>query len=99
MQAFCRETGLSPDELTFEWEGTTKSQHSAMLSSVEDGFLSTLSNSRGVLRENRPRIPHIEEERQKWVREYGEDLAGLVEKMVVKDLPDYEYLRQYRLKA
>lgn len=70
-----------------------------MLSSVEEGFLSTLSSSRGVLKENRPRNPHIEEERPKWVREYGEQLAASVEKMVVKDLPDYEYLSQYRLKA
>jgi len=99
LQAFCKETGLNPEELAFEWEGTDKSQHSAMLTSVETGFLSTISSSCGILADNRPYKPHISEEKQKWVQEYGNELAIVVEEMVMKDLPDYEYLSQYRLKA
>ncbi|OOQ89072.1 hypothetical protein PEBR_10511 [Penicillium brasilianum] len=108
---FCDHTGLDKECLQFEWCGNDykKSQSWAAPDEVANAaeldmhlraasiMLSTLEASKGIVKDKAPEKIDIAAEAAKWKVEFGEEIAGLVEKAVRDSMPDYEYLKARRL--
>ncbi|KAK4108062.1 hypothetical protein N656DRAFT_784598 [Canariomyces notabilis] len=60
---------------------------------------STLVASKGIIKDKAPAAVDIDAEVEKWKAEFGPEAAGLIEKTVRDAMPDYEYLREFRLKV
>lgn len=109
----CDQTGLDKECLQFEWNGNDhkKSQNWASPDEVANAeelamhrraatvMLSTLEASHGIVKDKAPEIIDIAAEVTKWKAEFGEEIAGLIEKAVWDSMPDYEYLKARRLTA
>lgn len=93
VRLLCEQTGLDPDAVVYEWEERT----------VEDPlmsrFLSTLANSKGIVKGLDAKGKTIESEMEKWVREWGAEDAEEMARLVRSAMPDYEYLYSRRTKA
>jgi hypothetical protein len=59
----------------------------------------TLRASKGIIKEKAPATVDIDVEAEKWKEEFGPEAAAMVEKAVRDAMPDYEYLKERRLKA
>lgn len=106
----CDRTGLDKECLQFEWKGDDhkKSQNWASADEVANAgeldmhrraatiMLSTLESSKGLVKEKAPENIDIAAEAAKWKAEFGEGMAGLIEKAVWDSMPDYEYLKARR---
>ncbi|EDU48928.1 hypothetical protein PtrEW4_009673 [Pyrenophora tritici-repentis] len=92
VRKLCRQTGLDPDAVAYEWETRV----------VEDfrisRFLSTINNSRGILPGFAAEGLDMEEEKEKWRKEFGEKDAGEIAKRVDESMGDYLYLWERRTK-
>lgn len=109
----CDQTGLDKESLQFEWHGNDhkKSQNWAAPTEVANEeelamhrraasiMLSTLEASNGIVLDKAPDHVDIAAEAAKWKAEFGEEVAGLIEKAVWDSMPDYEYLKARRLTA
>lgn len=87
---------MEPVDCIFQWERMTEEaqeQLPGMLRYVQ----STLLNSEGVIREKAANDLNAEEEKLKWIAEFGDD-AGLIQELVDLALPHYEYMYARRLK-
>ncbi|KAL4892685.1 hypothetical protein BDV59DRAFT_179501 [Aspergillus ambiguus] len=62
-------------------------------------MLGSLTASSGLLKEKAPENVDIAAEVSKWNEEFGEEAARFVEKAVLAAMPDYEYLKERRLRA
>lgn len=91
---YCELVGLDPGKVRFQWNNQTK--HSNVIEAV---MKATLDHSSGLLPEKTPAIIDISAEADTWVDEFGEEVGGLIEKLVRDAMPDYEFLRERRLKV
>jgi hypothetical protein len=62
-------------------------------------MLSTLVASKGLVKDKAPATVDIKAEAAKWKEEFGEEVAGVIEKAVWDAMPDYEYLRERRVQG
>lgn len=105
----CENTGLDPNSLKFEWgtKGGNESQKSASNVESFEGhrsgpaaiMLSTLQNSSKPNKALTPAFDDIDiaAEAVKWKTEFGDEIAGIIEKAVRDSMEDYEYLRARRI--
>ncbi|KAK4126540.1 hypothetical protein N657DRAFT_568085 [Parathielavia appendiculata] len=109
---FCEATGLDKSVVQFEWGCATAGSGSESESVVKkwgsEGsldekaariMLSTLEASKGIVKDKAPASVDVRAEAVKWRAEFGEEAAGLIEKAVWAAMPDYEYLRERRVRA
>lgn len=82
----------------YEWE-TKTSEDLVDLNPSQKIFMGTLSGSSGVLEGKDSRNLDLAAERQKWVAEFGVELADLLASCVENAMSEYEYLWEGRLKA
>ncbi|PYH97345.1 hypothetical protein BO71DRAFT_468253 [Aspergillus ellipticus CBS 707.79] len=71
-------------------------EHMAIWEKSMKIMTSTLDGSEGVMKEKEPGVVDIVEEAKKWRVEFGDRMAGVVEKAVWDAMPDYEYLQAQR---
>lgn len=108
----CQQTGLDQSVLQFEWGGKDEKKKSESWASSEPGvdqqqrdmhrraasiMLSTLEDSKGIVKDKAPTSIDIDAEAAKWKVEFGEEVAQLIEKCVRDSMPDYEYLKARRI--
>ncbi|KAJ5272518.1 hypothetical protein N7478_007643 [Penicillium angulare] len=108
---FCKQAGMDPDALQFEWkcqaddpdysasaekitEASTKSGLDESHLRAANIMLNTLSHSSGLIKD---RTVNISTEMVKWKAEFGDDVAGRIERAVWDSMPDYEYLKARRV--
>ncbi|KAJ6007548.1 hypothetical protein N7540_011524 [Penicillium herquei] len=110
---FCKNIGLDPTVLQFEWDAQQNAQSWASDKAkgsagndMEGGqiraaniMLSTLTHSSGVVKDKTPINVDIDAELVKWKNEFGDEIAKSIETSVAESMPDYEYLKARRLLA
>ncbi|KAJ9492919.1 hypothetical protein VN97_g258 [Penicillium thymicola] len=103
---FCEKVGLDTASMQFEWNGSTNVSEnwtSGVDTQVEMGkiaasiMLSTLEESRGVVKGKAPISVDIDAEVPKWRVEFGDEITELLEKATRDSMPDYEYLKASRI--
>ncbi|OAL18133.1 hypothetical protein AYO22_10910 [Fonsecaea multimorphosa] len=98
MKRYCQIVGLDPDRCQFEWESATAEEQQS-LHAFERRMKSSLLSSTGLIKEGKTAVGlDIEREAQKWKDEFGEEEAEKLRSWVEDAMPDYEYLRERRLK-
>ncbi|KAK4099686.1 hypothetical protein N658DRAFT_429359 [Parathielavia hyrcaniae] len=108
---FCEAAGLDKGAVQVEWgsaAGSSGANGPAVKNWGSEGsadekaariMLSTLEASRGIVKDKAPSSVDIAAEAVKWRAEFGEEAAGMIERAVWAAMPDYEYLRERRLRA
>jgi hypothetical protein len=112
---FCEAVGMEKGAVRFEWEeerlGEKEEVKEAEGEDSEEKrwdpagqeaakiMLSTLVASKGLVKGKAPATVDIKAEAVKWREEFGEEVAGVIEKAVWDAMPDYEYLRERRVQA
>ncbi|KAK0609449.1 hypothetical protein B0T14DRAFT_608214 [Immersiella caudata] len=108
---FCEMTGLDRDRVQFKWGGEEGGRFPRGEKRGEEAGISgrgvvfkaarmmpeTWRVARGIITEKAPREVDIEAEVGKWKREFGEEVAALLERVVGETMEDYLYLRERRL--
>lgn len=105
---FCEATGLDTNAVRFEWseendanklEGWVSNDPSNTHHKAARIMLSTLEASKGVVKDKTPATVDIKAEAEKWKAEFGDEIAGCIEKAVWDAMPDYEYLKERRVRC
>ena len=107
---FCEAAGLDTDAIRFDWsdeDGGKESETAKRSNGLMDSdmhqkasriMLSTLEPSKGIVKNKAPATVDIKAEAEKWRKEFGSEVAGLIEKAVWDAMPDYEYLKERRVR-
>lgn len=97
---FSKLVGLDPTKLQFEWEPVAdKASESVLSSDGEKRLLSTLRESSGIVLDKVSTKINIDTEAMKWRIEFGDEMGRRMERAVRKAMPDYEYMKERRLRA
>lgn len=110
---FCERAGLDTGSMQFEWKGNEKKSDTwtpdragvdnpaelARQKNAASIMLSTLEGSTGIDKGKAPVDIDIDAEAAKWKVEFGDEVAGLLEKATRDAMPDYEYLKAKRVTA
>jgi hypothetical protein len=86
VRQLCTETNLDPDAVQYEWE----EKHEPDV--LKASFLSTINQSKGILKGLDARDLDIEIEKTKWKAEFGDRIGEEMAEFVYKAMPDYEYM-------
>ncbi|EEP76277.1 predicted protein [Uncinocarpus reesii 1704] len=89
--------GLDRDSLLFTWGEATVETNGSLSDRVKR-MTSTLSASTGVIQTKIAGDLDIDVEARKWREEFGEEVGMHMERWVRAAMPDYEYLREQRLR-
>lgn len=89
----CVAAGLDPDAVRYEWNTAV------IKDPLKARFLSTLSNSTGIVAGTEARGLEIETESVKWKEEFGEEEGEKLTHFVREAMPDYEFLWNRRVGA
>lgn len=108
----CEQTGLDKSVLQFEWNDQDAEKKSSQWAApspdasaqeqdlhrrVASIMLSTIEGSTGILKDKSPSNIDIGAETEKWIAEFGEEVARFIEKAVWDAMSDYEYLKARRI--
>lgn len=105
---FCEAAGLDTNAVQFEWDGENDRKKSENWVSSDPNnmhqkaariMLSSLEASKGIVKDKAPATVDIEAEAEKWRGEFGDEAAGLIERAVWDAMPDYEYLKERRVRG
>jgi hypothetical protein len=96
LDKYTRAVGLDPDVIAFEWDATSKQKLDEM-NVYEKRLLDTISASTKIVPGKTAKGLVLEEEKGKWVEEFGVELGSLLAAWVEEALPDYERMRRARL--
>lgn len=110
---FCKKTGLDKSVLQFEWSDKRddKNSHGWADSTGHESdenqkdfhrtgssiMLSTLRDSKGIVKDKAPMTIDIDVEAAKWKVEFGEEMGQAIEQRVRDSMLDYEYLKARRI--
>ncbi len=96
VQKLCATAGLDPKYLRYKWDVTPVAER--MRSRVGQHFHRALDESSGIkVPETRDCEIDLEEERRKFVEEFGENVGGTLAGYMDSAMGDYWYLRRFRL--
>lgn len=90
---FCKQLQIDPQYLQTSWDMMPEEQRAKQGLLVET-FLSTIQNSTGIIKSEEV---DMDKEKEKLLGEFGDDVGGMLIGFVEKAMPDYLYLREYRL--
>ncbi|WEW58124.1 hypothetical protein PRK78_003591 [Emydomyces testavorans] len=91
--------GLDRDRLQFTWGETKVETHGDLFGKRAERMLDTLPSSNGIIKEKAAVNLDIDVEAKKWREEFGERMGQTMEGWVRAAMPDYEYLKERKLKA
>jgi len=91
--------GLDPTKLRFSWGLNTQRRNTRNVGSeaASKRFLSTLSESTGIVKGKTSVGLDIDEEAKKWKVEFGDGLGSRLEEAVKAAMLDYLYMKERRL--
>ncbi|KAL0569869.1 hypothetical protein V5O48_012088 [Marasmius crinis-equi] len=93
MKKLCEALDLDEEHISYSWD-----RPGWATSKLDQAFAGTFSGSTGVIPDAKfDRALDTREEMQRWVEEWDEATARMLEEMVNAAIPDYEYLVQYSL--
>ena len=100
----CTLMGLDTTKLQFNWERMPEEERERMAkvaTPVVARFMSTIWASEGIDKSKTPRSEYVnvDAEAVKWREEFGEADGCRLEKWVRSALPDYEFMRQKKLRT
>ncbi|KAK1217549.1 hypothetical protein PQX77_019794 [Marasmius sp. AFHP31] len=89
MKTLCERLGLNEDGIQYNWE--SKEDHG--WGKVWDAYYEGIQNSTGVVQTKETLTPPVlNEEVEKWKKEWNPEVAGKLKEMVVSAMDDYDYL-------
>jgi hypothetical protein len=91
VRQLCIATGLDPDAVQYEWE------EKIIDDPHKKRFLSTISQSKGIIPGLASRGLDFETEKEKWSKEWNEEVAEGLAKHVADAMPDYKYMLSQRM--
>lgn len=91
--------GMSTEALRFTWTAASKEDLSTMKKDVVGQMYMTLASSEGIQKDKVAAGLSLAREVPKWKDEFGAEAASALEGWVKAALPDYEYLRDRKLKS
>ncbi|KIW34200.1 uncharacterized protein PV07_00993 [Cladophialophora immunda] len=97
IKRYCQIVRLDPDRCQFEWESATAEEQQS-LHAVERRMKSSLLSSTGLIKGKTAVGLDLEREAQEWKDEFGEEEARKLLSWVKDAMPDYEFLRERRLR-
>ncbi|KAJ6155751.1 hypothetical protein N7470_006317 [Penicillium chermesinum] len=109
VQKLCAQTGLDPASVQFEWGSADIKKAELWAPGAEcdaeqqkhikaaNIMLSTLQSSSTPNKALAPETIDIAAEAVKWRAEFGDEIAGVIEKAVHDSMDDYEYLKARKL--
>lgn len=95
---YCEKLDLDPEKLRFTWDQVSSEELSEM-NSTHMVMRSTVLHSTGVIKDRTASGLDISNEAEKWKGEFGVAAAEHIEKLVREAMPDYEFLRERRLRV
>lgn len=97
----CEIIGLDESQLQFEWKTESKNRYAAddPMSIAAVRMLSTLSASKGIMKDKLAGNIDLDVEAKKWKEEFGEEDGAMVESRVRGAMPDYEYMMARKLQV
>ncbi|KAF2690735.1 hypothetical protein K458DRAFT_412079 [Lentithecium fluviatile CBS 122367] len=98
VEKYAQAIGLDKSLLRWKWPVVTPQeveQNGMIMARMKD----TLMNSQGIVKGKSSEGLDVEVEKEKWMKEFGEDLGGKLCLLVDKAMEDYEWLRERRLRA
>jgi hypothetical protein len=93
VRKLCMQTGMNPDAVQYEWEQRTCDDP------LVARFLSTINASKGILPGLAAKGLDLEREKEKWVKEFGEEDGEDLAQSVRDAMPDYEFLVARRTRS
>jgi hypothetical protein len=96
---FCRLVGLDTTKLSFTWMAASEDDLEKMPHTNSKRMQSTLLASTGIMSDKISTNININEEAKKWRQEFNGPEAEELERLVRAAMPDYEYLKERRMKA
>ena len=96
LQKLCAAAGFDPKYVRNKWDVTPVAERKQ--GRITEVFLGALYDSSGIkMLETRDCEINLEEERRKFVEEFGEDVGGTLADYMDQAMGDYWYLRRFRL--
>ncbi|KAJ8095130.1 hypothetical protein AAF712_006883 [Marasmius tenuissimus] len=93
MKKVCEKLGLDESNVKYEWESKDVNLPKTM-----DAFTGKVNRSTGVIQDAMYDKPvDIDEQKKKWEKTWGQEVANRMEELVRDAMKDYEYLLQYSL--
>jgi hypothetical protein len=96
---FAELVGLDPTKLRRQWSPATEKDLEQLPQKIARRMRDTLLASNGIMKEKAAVAIDIDVEAKKWREEFGDDVGKLIEGLVRKAMPDYEFLRSKRLRS
>ena len=98
MPRLCSHCGLDAAYLQTKWEMVSDEER-VRQGKMDASFMKTMHNSTGVIRSQKRDFEiDLEEERGKWVHEFGAEVAAALYRQVQEAMPDYVHLRSLRMR-
>ncbi|KAF9261051.1 hypothetical protein L218DRAFT_871189 [Marasmius fiardii PR-910] len=94
MKKLCVLLGIDDTRLRYTWD-PPRLEHKC--TKLGQAFLDEFSRSTGFFSNPRVKEVNLEDEVESWAKEWDEDTAKILEKKVVAQMEDYEYLLQFSL--
>ncbi|KAF2117461.1 hypothetical protein BDV96DRAFT_644877 [Lophiotrema nucula] len=98
LEKYTRAVGLDPNVVEFQWSAAPKREVEEM-NIYEKRLLDTISASTGIVPGKTANGLVLEDEKIKWMTEFGKDLGAKLGVWVDEAMEDYERMREVRLKV
>lgn len=98
LSLYCKKVGMDPGQLRFSWDQADPEKLSKM-HPAQRAMRTTIYDSTGIVKDKSVRHLDILDEVMKWRSEFGDIAAEHIERLVRSAMPDYEYLRERRLRV
>ncbi|KAF2258018.1 hypothetical protein CC78DRAFT_538111 [Lojkania enalia] len=98
IEKYAQAVGLDNSLLRWKWNAATPEEvekNPAIVRRMKD----TLIKSQGIVKGKSSKGLDMQEEKGKWMEEFGQDVGGKLCALVDKAMEDYEWLRERKMKA
>lgn len=98
----CKMWGIEEEGVQFRWKPVPEEERPR--DKILRGFFTSLNNSDGIIRNagtvgGYGQCIDVDAEQRKWSEEFGNDVAAKLRRFVDLTMPDYEYLKQFRIRV
>ncbi|KAF2010891.1 hypothetical protein BU24DRAFT_466649 [Aaosphaeria arxii CBS 175.79] len=100
LKVFCESTGIEYDPSMLEWDNEVDQKNAKEAFEKWKGFHEDAINSTGLKARTHKKVLKSDEEAfAEWTEKYGEKGAKHIRDIVAANVADYEYLKQFAIKA
>jgi hypothetical protein len=98
VQEYAKAVGMDNTLLRRTWTTATP-QELAEQPKTAAYFVETLNQSQGIVQSKSGASIDLVVEKEKWIQEFGQDLGGQLGMLVDRAMPEYEWLKERRLRV